>query len=98
VYGLIVMPYYNLTDRLRFVVRGQYAASDSGDGLRLQRRYERTVADGDRGDSYWAAYAGLNYYIMGDKLKLMSGLEYSDLSGDNDYDGWTLLTGLRLYF
>jgi len=98
VYGVVVMPYYNLSDRLRFVVRGQYAASDDSDGLRLQSRYERPVADGERGDSYWAVYAGLNYHIMGDKLKLMNGFEYSELSGESDFDGWGFFTGVRLYF
>lgn len=98
VFGVVVMPYYDLTDRLRFVIRGQYATANGDEGLRLQSRYERRVDDGDRGDSYWAVYAGLNYYIMGDKLKIMNGFEYSDLSGADNYDGWTYFTGLRMYF
>ena len=47
------------------------------------------------------AYAGLNYYIYGHRLKLMAGAEYSKLDGGSDggaYEGWTAFSGIRMFF
>jgi len=101
VFGLILLPYYNITKKLQLVGRYQFATSSSDDGIRLQSRYERPAVDdgsGDRGDDYHAFYAGLNYYLYGHKLKLMNGIEYSTLGGDADFGGYTFFTGVRLYF
>jgi len=99
VYGLVIMPYVDITDKLQGVFRYQFAGSDGNDGIRLQSRYERPgAAGGERGDTYHAFYGGLNYRICGDKLKLMGGVEYSTLDGESDYDGITYLAGIRLYF
>jgi len=101
VYGLILMPSYDITDKLQAVFRYQLADSSGDDGIRLQSRYERAaISDGggDRGDEYQAFYLGLNYYICGHKLKLMNGIEYSNLEGKDDFDGWTYLSGVRMYF
>lgn len=101
VYGLMLMPFYDITKKLRAVFRYQYASSDSADGLDLQRRYERVAIDdgsSTHGRDYHSFYAGLNYYIHGDKLKLMTGVEYATMGGDADYDGWTFFSGCRLYF
>ena len=46
-------------------------------------------------------YAGLNYYIRGHQLKLMSGVKYSYLGGTpngDGFDGWTFMTGVRMAF
>jgi hypothetical protein len=47
-------------------------------------------------------YTGLNYLLLGDRLKLMTCAEYSvmhDSAQDGgDFDGWTYLAGARLYF
>jgi phosphate-selective porin OprO/OprP len=54
-----------------------------------------------KGDAYFASYAGLNYYIDGHRLKLMSGVKYSHLDGGpggGDFNGWTWLAGLRMAF
>jgi phosphate-selective porin OprO/OprP len=103
-YGVVVMPTYDITEKLQFVGRYQYAHGDN-DSLRAQSRYERTapfISDGGHGEDYNAFYAGLNYYICDHNLKLMSGIEYSDLddsSGDGgDFSGWTWFNGVRLYF
>ena len=103
-YGLVILPTYDLTEKLQLVGRYQYAHGDN-DSLRAQSRYERRVpdiTDGGHGEDYNAFYAGVNYYICGHKLKLMTGLEYSDLQDDagdgGDFEGWTLFTGLRMYF
>jgi hypothetical protein len=47
------------------------------------------------GDLYQAGYLGLNYYIVGHRLKLMSGLEYARLGGE---DTWTGSLALRLFW
>jgi hypothetical protein len=47
------------------------------------------------GELYQAAYVGLNYYIAKHRLKLMTGLEYSNMSGDT---AWTASTMVRFYF
>jgi phosphate-selective porin OprO/OprP len=47
-------------------------------------------------------YVGINYLIYGQRLKLMNGVEYSvmhDSANDGGaFNGWTFLTGVRLYF
>lgn len=101
VYGLVLVPFYDLGESLRLVLRYQWAASGAEDGLDLQSRYERrAVGDGesDEGNHYHAVYLGLNYYLYGDRLKLMTGAEWSTLGGEADYRGWTLLGGVRLFF
>ena len=86
-----------------------YALSKDDHGLNFNRRYEQKVASG-KGDSYHSVYLGLNYMIYQQKLKLMAGLEYFDMTGvanDNEIntiagnrsvDGWNFITGVRLYF
>ncbi|VFN03582.1 MAG: Phosphate-selective porin O and P [Candidatus Kentron sp. G] len=106
VYGAVLMPYYDIADKFDVVLRYTYSDSDDKDGIRLQKRYEQTVAEyGDSGDSYHAIYGGLNYYICKDKLKMMLGLEYStldrfqeDTDSTDDFDQVTFFSGIRLYF
>ena len=104
VFGVILMPSYDIIDdRLQFVLRYQFATSD-GDHLQLQNRYETVgVGIGDAsGDRYNALYGGLNWYLRGNRLKFMTGVEYAkmrdqDNNGGN-YKGWTLFSGVRLSF
>lgn len=101
VYGLVFMPYYDLLERLRLVTRYTYAGGDGDRPLTLASRYERpAVQDGSsvRGDNYHSIYGGLNYYLCGDKLKLMAGVEYSTMGGGSRYSGVTYLGGVRLDF
>lgn len=99
VYGLVVMPYYNITDKLQAVFRYTYLNSDGNDGIRYGR-YETTPLNGKRGDEYQEAYAGLNYYIYGHKLKLQTGLQYVSMNDEanngGEFDGWAWTTGFRL--
>jgi len=98
VMGLTVIPSYFIGDGLQLVGRLQVATCDDGDDLQLPSRYERLVkGDDERGNTYASAYLGLNYYIYGHKLKLMNGVEYSKMGG-GDYDGYTLMSGLRFSF
>ncbi len=98
VYGLVLMPYYDLTDKLELVFRYTFSGSTSNEGLDVQSRYEDDAAGDLVGDDYHAFYLGLNYYICGDKLKLMNGVEYSTLDGTDDNDYWSFFSGVRLYF
>jgi phosphate-selective porin OprO/OprP len=106
-WGFSVIPTYDITDKLQVVGRYQFASSDGDNGLNLQSRYERTAEDfiagtSTYGDQYQAAYLGLNYYLCGHKLKLMTGVEYANMQDDandgGEFDGWTWTTGLRMYF
>lgn len=103
VFGVIIMPSYDLTEKLQAVFRYQYATSEGAEGIRLQSRYERAGAAAPlntRGDDYNAFYLGLNYRLCGDNLKLMTGVEYATLDGGKkaDWDGWSYLAGVRLFF
>jgi len=98
------MPSYELVeDKLEAVFRYQWAHS-TGDRLRLQSRNTRNVyrADGFsdfRGDNHHSIYAGLNYFISGHNLKLMTGVEYETLDGGGvDADATTLWGAARFYF
>jgi phosphate-selective porin OprO and OprP len=89
-------------DAFQAVLRYQFDVSDGDNGLELQQRYEQEVVPGGYGDRYQAVYAGINYLIYGQRLKLMNGVEYSvmhDSANDGGaFNGWTFLTGVRLYF
>jgi phosphate-selective porin OprO/OprP len=98
VLGLTIIPSYFIADGLQLVGRLQLATCSDPDDLRVPARYERLVAgDDERGNTYASAYLGLNYYLYGHKLKLMNGIEYSKMGG-GDYDGYTLMSGLRFSF
>lgn len=92
--GLNVQPTYFFNQYLQVATRYQIAASNSDQGLQAQRRYER-AADVGAGDLYQAGYVGLNYYIAKHRLKLMTGLEYANMSGQ---EAWTASTMVRFYF
>lgn len=100
VWGAVLMPYYNFTERVQAVVRYTYVTSAQDNGVRLSR-YEDRVVSG-RGNEYNEGYAGVNVYFYGDKLKWQTGVEYASMKDDaNDggaYDGWALTTGLRMYW
>jgi len=100
-YGFVFMPHYMLTPKLQIVGRYTWSGSDTDNGIRLLNRYDRrAVPEGfERGDKHQAVYFGLNYYLYGHKLKLMSGVEYSDF--DSVLGNTSVVTGsaaLRFYF
>ena len=99
--GVTAMPSYFLMEKLQLVTTFQVAASSGDNGISLPTRYELQVPGGKtmNGDAYFAGYAGLNYYFYGHKLKVMSGVKYSHLTGGlNDFNGWTWLAGFRTMF
>jgi len=104
IYGVVVMPsMYLIEKKLEAVVRYQWAHS-TGDRLRIQSRNARNVYRADglgdiRGDDHHSIYAGLNYYLCGHNLKLMTGVEYENLTGPNgDTEATTLWGAARFYF
>lgn len=98
VYGISLIPSYFIADGLQLVGRVQLASSPGANGLRVPSRYERLAkGDDESGNTYASAYLGLNYYLYGHKLKLMNGIEYSEMGGGS-YDGYTIMSGLRFSF
>ena len=103
VWGFSAMPTYLITEKLQLITTFEVAGSHQDNGVFLPSRYEaQSPGAGDKkGDTYFAGYAGLNYYFYGQKLKVMSGAKYSYLdggSGGGDFDGWTWLAGFRSAF
>jgi phosphate-selective porin OprO/OprP len=101
VFGISVIPSYFIADGLQLVGRVQVATSNGADGLSSPGRYDAASllpeAGDSKGNSFISTYLGLNYYIYGHKLKLMTGLEYTHLGG-GDYDGTTFYSGMRFSF
>ncbi|MEH6518988.1 MAG: porin [Halioglobus sp.] len=107
-YGFVILPSFFIVDnKLEAAFRYQYSSvstdlgvprSSGSRGLRRVALEER-VGTGN-GDKYQAVYAGLNYYIAGDNLKFMTGVEYEDISGDRarELSGVTLWAAVRAYF
>ena len=102
VFGFYIQPTYDIIPKkLQLVGRYSYANSEGPLGVQGQSRYERKVATNKGlGDSYNAIYGGAQYFIYGDKLKLMAGAECAWLDNEkgDSYDGYTLLTGIRFSF
>lgn len=92
--GLNLQPGWFLTDELQLVARYQFAASDGDNGLLAQRRYER-AAGMTSGDRYQAGYVGLNHYIAGHRIKVLTGIEYATLGGE---DCWTFMVAFRVFW
>ncbi len=101
-FGFHLQPAYDIIPgKLQLVGRYSFARSTGGLGVSGQSRYERTVAaNRGLGDTYHSIYGGAQYFIHGDRLKLMAGAEYAWINGDpvDAYDGLTLLAGLRFSF
>jgi phosphate-selective porin OprO/OprP len=97
-WGLMAMPFVNVTDTFQVVGRYTFLDSDAPNGVRLAS-YESRVVSG-RGDRYNEAYLGANYYFYGHKLKLQSGVQWADMNdsaGDGGaYSGASWTTGLRV--
>lgn len=99
VWGITVMPTYYLTGKLQAVTNFQWAGSNESDGIKQPARYECYAPASGSGDAYVSGYAGLDYYFHGHMAKVITGVKYSRMTGgDDDFNGWTLLTGLRMAF
>lgn len=96
--GLVVMPFYNVSEVTQLVARYTYVDSDDENGIRLGR-YENVIVDG-RGDEYNEFYLGLNFFFYGHELKWQSGIQFAQLDDSAEdggrYRGWGISTALRL--
>ncbi len=97
-WGVMAMPFVNVTDKLQFVGRYTFITSDDPNGVRLAK-YENRLVPG-RGDRYNELYLGANYFFYGHKLKLQSGVQFADMNDSADdsgaYSGVSWTTGLRV--
>ncbi len=97
-WGVMAMPYFNITDKLQAITRYTHLSSDGLNGVQLGT-YENRVVRG-RGDDYNEIYVGANYFFYGQKLKLQTGLQFADMNDRaNDggaYSGTAWTTGLRI--
>ena len=100
VWGLVLMPFYNISPRYQMVLRYTFVSSGDENGVRLPR-YEGRIVDG-RGKQYNEIYLGFNVYFYGHKFKWQTGFEYAvmeDGAGDGgEFRGYGLNTGLRFYW
>ena len=107
--GVVLMPMYWLKqDKLKLVGRYLFQQSSQSEGLKLNSRYVPLADTRDssidlnsgRGDEHHAFYLGLNYYLCGENLKLISGIQHDDLSsaGSTQYRGWTIGSSFRIWF
>lgn len=106
-HAFVVMPWYwIIEDKLQAVVQYQYASSTETQGLQLPARYIRgdhdnlaVDVDNGRGSEHHMIYAGLNYHLCRDRVKIMGGVSYDDLSTRNsDVDAITYQIGFRTAF
>ena len=107
--GIVLMPMYWIKeDKIKLVGRYLYQESKQIEGLKLNSRYvpladtrDSTIdLNSGRGDEHHGFYLGLNYYLCGENLKLISGIQHDDLSsnGITQYRGWTAGTSFRIWF
>jgi phosphate-selective porin OprO/OprP len=96
-WGVMLMPFVNVTNRFQLVARYTLLDSAGPNGVRLAT-YENTLVDG-RGDRYSEWYAGANYYFFEHRLKLQTGLQWGamdDAANDGgEYSGVAWVTGVR---
>ena len=103
-YGFVALGTTDLIeDKLEFVARYAYQGAEEDQGIRTSGRYFRRPNGGDvnagRGDNHNALYAGLNWYMCGDRSKVMTGVEYDNISTvDGTADAATLWLAYRMYF
>jgi phosphate-selective porin len=104
-YGFVALATTDIVeDKLEFVSRYAFQGAEESQGIRTSSRYFRRNnggdVDGGRGDAHHAVYAGLNWYLCGDRSKFMTGVEYDNLNtavGQNP-DAFTYWLAYRMYF
>ena len=106
-YGFVVMPWYWIIEnKLQAVVQYQFASSEESQGLQVPSRYIRADhgnpaidVDNGRGSEHHMLYAGLNYHFCKDRLKIMGGVSYDELSTRNsEVDALTYQIAFRAAF
>ena len=106
-HAFVVMPWYwIIEDRLQVVLQYQYLHSSESQGLQIPTRYVRADhenpavdVDNGRGSEHHYLYGGLNYHICRDRIKLMGGVAYDDLTTRrSDVKALTYQIALRTSF
>jgi hypothetical protein len=109
-YGITMTPYYWIVPtKLQAVVQYMYFGSNDPQGVRTNSRYFRAThspdingsvgIDSGRGDALHTCYAGLNYHLCGDNMKVQVGAEYTSLNTmEGEATGTTLLLAFRSNF
>lgn len=92
--GLNLQPSYFINRKWQLVTRYQLVGSNGDEGLIPQKRYEKPSGF-EPGDLYQAGYFGVDYYIARHRLKIMNGIEYSNMSGQ---EAWTASSMIRLFW
>jgi len=90
-HAFVVMPWFwIIEDKLQAVVQYQYASSPESQGLQIPSRYVRAEhedpavdVDNGRGNEHHYLYGGLNYHICKDRVKIMGGVSFDDLTTRN---------------
>jgi phosphate-selective porin OprO/OprP len=95
-FGFLLMPMFDLTDKLQAVVRYSTLHSNEPKGIRLGRYANRVVLG--QGDRYNELYGGLNYFVDGHRLKLQLGLEWADMEDQTNSGGAYSGLGVTLAF
>lgn len=104
-FGIVILPHYDLTERLELV--GKYAYASNTVLQRGQRRaFDHNGVGRPNLEDVHTFYAGFNYRLCGDNFKLMGGYEYltADLHENagstdlGDLSGDTWMLGVRTYW
>ncbi len=96
-FGLQIMPFYDLNETSQVIFRYTYMDSDNGDGIKLGK-YEKDLVPG-KGNQANEYYLGYNHFFHGHNLKWQTGVQYTKMDASvatNEYDGWGFTSGLRL--
>jgi len=107
--GVVILPsWWLVPGKLEAAGRYQFQGAGEPEGIRLWSRYARRAEAaageidiaGGRGDRHNSLYAGLNYYLCSENLKVMGGVQYDDISseGSHVYSGWTSMVAVRTFF
>jgi len=102
IYEVMLMPsYFLIPKNLELILRYQLGLGSKDNAITTLNRQESTIGH-FTGDTYNAIYLGLNYYLYGQKLKLMLAEQFADLTGgrgpNEGFRGATTLVGLRMYW
>jgi len=93
--------YFLIPKNLELILRYQLGLGSKDNAITTLNRQESTIGK-FTGDTYNAIYLGLNYYLYGQKLKLMVAEQFADLTGgrgpNDGFTGATTLVGLRTYW
>lgn len=100
-FGVEVMPFYNITKELQLVF--QYAgvtSLDSKSEVVMARYAERNIDGKEKVETSHNVLLGFNWYLYGHKLKWQNAVEYNygdklATSGD-DYNGYGVTSAFRL--